>query len=209
MAMRKEPERRYASVDQFSSDIRRHLEGRPVIARKDTIAYRSAKFIKRNKAGVIAAFLILVTLVGGIAATAAQRAKAERRFNDVRQLANSFMFEIHDAIRDLPGSTPARELLVKRALEYLDGLAQEEGNDVSLQRELATAYQKVGVLQGNPYSANIGDTTGAIESYRKAMAIREKIARAGAPSPEDRGDLAIIYSRMGDILWARNETQSA
>ncbi|HEX8183225.1 MAG TPA: protein kinase [Blastocatellia bacterium] len=209
MAMRKEPERRYASVDQLSNDIHRHLEGLPVIARKDTLAYRSAKFVKRNKAGALAALLILITLIGGIAATAAQRAKAERRFNEVRQLANSFLFEIHDAIQDLPGSTPARELLVKRALEYLDSLAQEEGNDISLQRELATAYQKIGDLQGNPYSSNLGDTAGAMQSYRKALAIREKIASANPLNPQDRDDLATIYSHTGDILWATNETQPA
>ena len=57
MALRKEPERRYGSVEQFSEDIRRHLEGLPVIARKDAFWYRSAKFIKRNKAAVLAATL--------------------------------------------------------------------------------------------------------------------------------------------------------
>lgn len=50
MAMRKEPERRYASVDQFAQDIRRHLSGLPVIARRDTFSYRATKFIWRNKA---------------------------------------------------------------------------------------------------------------------------------------------------------------
>jgi serine/threonine protein kinase len=67
MALRKEPERRYASVEQFSEDIRRHLEGRPVLARKDTVWYRGGKFLRRNKAGVIvAAFFmaVLLTLVG-------------------------------------------------------------------------------------------------------------------------------------------------
>ena len=58
MAMRKEPARRYSSVGQFSEDIRRHLEGLPVVARKDTVRYRSEKFVKRHKVGVAAAALI-------------------------------------------------------------------------------------------------------------------------------------------------------
>ncbi len=64
-AMRKEPERRYASVEQFSEDIRRHLEGLPVVARKNALAYRISKFIKRNKAAVLAVALTaaFVTLV--------------------------------------------------------------------------------------------------------------------------------------------------
>ena len=63
MALRKEPARRYASVEQFSKDIRRHVEGLPVIARKDTPWYRSAKLIKRNKVGVLAGAVIAVLLL--------------------------------------------------------------------------------------------------------------------------------------------------
>ena len=69
LALRKEPQRRYASVEQFSEDISRHLENRPVIARPDTRAYRTAKFIQRYKAGVAAAALVFLVLSGGIAAT--------------------------------------------------------------------------------------------------------------------------------------------
>jgi serine/threonine protein kinase len=208
-AMRKEPERRYASVDQFSNDISRHFDGLPVIARKDTLAYRSAKFIKRNKAAMFAAALILITLIGGIVATNIERARAERRFNDVRRLANSFMFELHDAIENLPGSTPARELLVTRALEYLDSLAQEAGDDISLQRELATAYQKVGDVQGNPFSGNIGDTAGALASYRKSTAIREAVIASSQSTAEDRRALAAVYALAGDVLWGKGETEGA
>lgn len=72
MAMRKEPSRRYASVSQFAEDIRRHLEGLPVIARKDTWRYRTNKFVLRNKLAVAAAALVFLTLVGGIVATIRQ-----------------------------------------------------------------------------------------------------------------------------------------
>ncbi|HEX5732783.1 MAG TPA: protein kinase [Blastocatellia bacterium] len=208
-AMRKEPERRYSSVDQFSNDISRHLEGRPVIARKDTLLYRSAKFIKRNKAAMLAAVLILITLVGGIVATNIERARAERRFNDVRKLANSFMFEFHDAIENLQGSTPARELLVTRALEYLDGLAQEGGDDISLQRELATAYQKVGDVQGNPLDSNLGDSSGALESYGKSIAIREAVVASSDSTAEDRRALAAVYALRGTVLWGRGDSEGA
>lgn len=80
MAMRQEPQRRYASVEQFSEDIRRHMEGLPVIARPDTAGYRAAKFIGRHKAGVAAAAVLVLTLSAGIIATAwqARLAAAER-----------------------------------------------------------------------------------------------------------------------------------
>ena len=78
MAMRKEPSRRYASVAQFSEDIRRHLEGLPVVARKDTVGYRSAKFIRRHRVGVAAAFLVAVAIIAGLIAALWQASKGTR-----------------------------------------------------------------------------------------------------------------------------------
>jgi eukaryotic-like serine/threonine-protein kinase len=80
MAMRKEPARRYESAAQFSADIQRHLEELPVVARQDTFTYRASKFIRRHRVAVAAAFLILLSLVGGIIATTwqAQAARHEK-----------------------------------------------------------------------------------------------------------------------------------
>jgi serine/threonine protein kinase len=68
MAMRKEPQRRYQSAEQFSEDIRRHLASLPVIACKQTVCYRSAKFIRRHKARVATAAVVAVLLAWGILA---------------------------------------------------------------------------------------------------------------------------------------------
>jgi non-specific serine/threonine protein kinase/serine/threonine-protein kinase len=206
MAMRKEPPRRYASAGQLAEDIRRHLEGLPVLARGDSLNYRTGKFIRRHKAGVAAALLVVLVVIAGFVATLwearvarMERARAERRFNDVRRLANSFMFELHDAIEKLPGSTPAQSLLVKRALEYLDSLAGESAGDTSLQRELATAYEKVGDIQGNPYVPNLGDITGAVGSYQKALQIRQALPAGDLQTASSRLDLAHTYDRIGDV----------
>jgi serine/threonine-protein kinase len=84
MALRKEPQRRYASVGQLSEDVRRFLQGRAVIAHKDTFGYRASKFIRRNTIATAAAALVLLTLLGGIVATAwqAQRATRQARIAD-------------------------------------------------------------------------------------------------------------------------------
>jgi non-specific serine/threonine protein kinase/serine/threonine-protein kinase len=203
MAMRKEPQRRYASAEQLSEDINRHLTGLPVIAHKQTTGYRTRKFVRRHRMGVGMAVVSVLLLVGGLVATAYQarvaegeRARAERRFDDVRRLANSQLFELHDAIEKLPGSTPVRELMVKRALEYLTSLAEEAGDSVSLQRELATAFQKIGDVQGNLYFGNLGNSGSALTSYRRAAEILERIRPAEA---ETRAALAASYERIGDI----------
>ena len=210
-ALRKEPSRRYGSVAQFSDDIRRYLEGRPVTARKDTFNYRTVKFIKRNKVIVAAAGLVVLSLIGGIFATTLQarranlqRARAEQRFNDVRRLAHSLMFEIDDSVKDLQGSTPTRRLIVSRALEYLDSLAGEAADNPTLQRELATAYERIGEIQGNPYSANLGDADGALASYRKGLAIREKLKNV-ADTLDARMEMGRSYRALGDILEQKGD----
>lgn len=213
MAMRKEPQRRYASVEQLAEDLRRHLEGLPVKARKDTFAYRASKFVKRHKAGAAASALIVVILLAGVIVTLwqasvarSQRAIAERRFNDVRNLANSLVFRLHDEIADLPGSIRARQTLVQMALEYLDALAKEAGDDASLQAELATAYEKVGDVQGNPSNANLGETEGALASYRKAQAIRETLVQRNPADRKMRGELARNQMFVSDLLSQMGDT---
>ncbi|HUR32333.1 MAG TPA: protein kinase [Vicinamibacterales bacterium] len=222
-ALQKDARRRYASASALATDIRRHLDGLPVTARGDSVGYRTVKFVRRNRLGVAASAAVLATLVGGIVATSRQariavaerreaerqRARAERRFADVRHLANSFLFEFHDAIATLPGATPARQLVVAKALEYLDGLASESTGDVQLQRELAAAYDRVGDVQGNQSTANLGDITGALASYRKAQAIRAQLAAGDADDLATRLDAALSAMKIGDAEFGRGAIKDA
>lgn len=196
-AIRKEPERRYPSVAQFSDDIQRHLQGLPVSARQDTFAYRASRFVGRNRFALAAAALILVTLVGGIVMTARERRKADRRFNDVRQLANSFLFEVDDAIQR--GPTQARAILVRQALTYLDRLAQEAGNDAELQLELTAGYLKTGDVQGKPYRPNLGDSAGALASYRKAQELLQPLVATDPGNLEARRYLSVAWQSIGRL----------
>jgi serine/threonine protein kinase/tetratricopeptide (TPR) repeat protein len=215
-AIRKEPERRYASVEQLSEDVGRYLTGLPVLARPDTFFYRSGKFVRRHKAAAIGAALVALALIGGIGATwrqaaiaRAERTRAEQRFNDVRQLANSMLFEVHDAIENLPGSTPARKILVDRALQYLDKLAKEAKGDQSLQRELAAAYEKVGDVQGGYRTSNLGDPAGFISSYKKALAIRQAVYEADSANPDAQRELLRTHGRLSDALLASGDLEGA
>ncbi|HEU4767658.1 MAG TPA: protein kinase, partial [Pyrinomonadaceae bacterium] len=215
MAMRKEPQRRYATAEQLAEDIQRHLSGLPVRARHDTFTYRAGKFIRRQKIGVAAAAIVLVTLLVGIIATTwqarvarAERARAESRFNEVRQLANSIVFEVHDAIWNLPGATPARSLIVQRGLTYLDSLAKDAAGDRSLQRELAAAYEKLGAVQYTPSVAHLGDLPGALQSHRKAAALREALVTAEPSNRDYRRDLLDSYWYIATLLGAQGDTAS-
>ena len=183
MALRKEATRRYATVEQFSEDIRRYLQGLPVNARPDTFSYRARKFVRRNRALTAATLAVALSLTGGLALTWQQariakreRALAERRFDDVRQLANKFVFQYHDEVAKLPGSTALREMMVNDAKDYLTRLTQESGNDTALQLELAQAWLKIGDVLGKPYLANLGKTDEAIKSYQQARQLAETVA---------------------------------
>ncbi|HEX2271678.1 MAG TPA: serine/threonine-protein kinase, partial [Pyrinomonadaceae bacterium] len=215
MAMRKEPQRRYATAEQLAEDIQRHLTGRPVRARQDTFSYRAGKFIRRQRVAVAAAAIVALTLLVGIIATTwqarvarAERARAESRFNEVRQLANSIVFEVHDAIHNLPGSTPARSLIVQRGLKYLDSLAKDAAGDRGLQRELAGAYEKLGAVQYTPSVAHLGDLPGALESHRKAAALREALVAADPSNRDYRRDLLDSYWYIATLLGAKGDLNS-
>src|SRR5262249_4508264 len=135
-ALRKEPQRRYSSAAEFSEDLRRHLEGLPVLAQGDRLTYRAGKFIGRHKVGVGAALLVAASLVGGIVATTIQAKRAERRFQIVRGLANTQLYELYPEMARLPGSTALRAATIRGVLKYLDDLAQDGARDPSLDLEI-------------------------------------------------------------------------
>jgi non-specific serine/threonine protein kinase/serine/threonine-protein kinase len=215
-ALRKEPERRYSSAENFAGDIERHQAGLPVSARPNTFRYRAEKFIRRNQLGVAAVGLISTAIVGGIFSTLRQsrvarseRKKAEKRFSDVRKLANSYLFDVFPEIEHLEGSLKAREKIVKNALEYLDSLSREAGDDLELQRELAKAYEKIGEVQGAVNISNLGDINSGLESYQKAQRLREAVFRAAPHNPEIKEDVAKNYHVIAQTLMWNIDTGSA
>src|SRR5579883_1883741 len=162
-----------------------------------------------HKAIVAATVVVILTLAVGMTITLHEKRIAERRFHDVRKLANSLIFEIDSSIADVPGSTAARKLLVGRALEYLDSLSREASGDPSLQTELATAYERVGDVLGYPYAPNLGDHVGALESYHKALLIRESLPTSLASDPKLQAQLSGTYFRIANVLELTGDLNGA
>lgn len=229
MALRTEPERRYAGAERFAEDLRRHLDALPVAARGESLTYRCGRFVRRHRGAVVAAAMVALSLLGGMATTLwqARRAAAERtlaetrrtqaeraaadsaaartraegehaeaerqraaaeteraladqRFSEVRELAGKFLFDFHDSIATLPGSTAARRKVVETALHYYDSLRKQAGDNRDLLEEIARGYDRLGDVLGNPYQPNLADRAGANDAYNKALEIRRGIAD---PSP--------------------------
>ena len=209
MALRKEPQRRYPSVEAFSADIRCYLENLPVRASRDTMPYRLEKFLLRHRFGATAAAVVALALITGLTLTWREARIAQRRFDDVRSLSKALIFDVHDAIKDLPGSTAARKVVVEKALQYLDKLSQEARGDSSLQRELAEGYQRIGDVQGNILIANLGDTAGALQSYRRALALRQTLLAAHPRSFTDAIGLAAALRMVANTSLLSGDTAGA
>ena len=215
-ALRKEPERRYASAEQLSEDVRRHIESLPVLAGSESFCYITAKFIRRNRIAVAASAIVAVSLIAATAVSlhqssiaATERRLAEHRLESLRKLTGSVLFEFHDAIQELPGATQARKLLTQRALEYLNSLDPATARDPSQQAQIVEAYRKIGDVQGNPTNANLGDTAGALASYAKGLTIAQEMVRS---NPRDNGPrlaLALLLERIADTRAQAGEVQRA
>ena len=136
----------------------------------------------------------------------AQRARAERHFQSVRKLADTFMFRVHDAIEPLPGSTEAREILVSTSLEYLNTLAPEAVDDPELQLDLAKAYSKVAAIQGQAFAANMGRAPEAIASFDRSNELAERMLAADAGNTAARRLLASNLVNMSRTLLITGDT---
>ena len=153
-------------------------------------------------AGVVAATLVLATLVSVAFAVAAdrQRVLADRRFDDVRALANTLLFDLNDRIETLPGSTDARRRLVETGLQYLDAIARDSNLDPELQAELADGYLRIGDILGNPRRANLGDPEAAIENYEQSLELRRALRESSPRSPRLNIDIARTRMAIGETL---------
>ncbi|HEY7696989.1 MAG TPA: hypothetical protein VIE88_01170, partial [Vicinamibacteria bacterium] len=143
----------------------------------------------------------------------AERALAEKRFNDVRALAGSFLFEFHDAIYGLEGSLPAKQLIVERGLQYLEALAAEAGTDQVLRVELARAYYNLAGIQGMAWRAKtLGDTAGAMSSLRRGLELLGSLDETRLDEEQERAkavEIARLLEELGRLQMMTGDMPGA
>jgi tetratricopeptide (TPR) repeat protein/predicted Ser/Thr protein kinase len=194
-ALRKDPQERYETVEHFAEDLRAFVESRPVRARSGNASYRARKFLRRYWVSLTTAAVMIASLGVGLYIANRERAIAERRFGDVRQLANK-LFEIDVNVRRLPGSAQTRQLIVDTSLEYLRRLAGDVRGDPGLALELGTAYMRVARVQGVNISVNLGQSEQAEQNLRTAEGLIESVIAA---EPDNR----TAFVRMAQIAHDR------
>ncbi len=215
MALRTEPERRYPTVERMQADLRRHLGGLPVSARRETWRYRCGKFFQRHPVGTPAAAVIALAAIAGVVTIVraerdaqAQRHKAEQRLGQMVELANHTLFDVHDAIERLPGATSARMQIVRTTVDYLDKLSADSGNDRHVLSALASAYVRVARVQGSPAQPNLGDLKGAEQSYIKAGKILDGLMARGPVDTDLRLRDAELRLEYAAVLFETGDKEN-
>lgn len=234
MAMRKEATRRYSSVDRFSEDIRRHLEGLPVSARADTLAYRSSKFVQRHRAGVAAAALVLFVMIAGTVATAWQ-ARVARRERDKAQRVSTFLQDMLGAaapdirgvdikVTDVLGEASRRakaeladqpeamaDVLLTLGRTYIS-LQMYSSAESDLRAALGASLKANG--QMHPTTATSMTWLGLALAYQNQVAEGEQISRRAVElqrklHPEGHEDLGVALYSLGTNLITLGEAKAA
>jgi tetratricopeptide (TPR) repeat protein len=192
------------------------MDGLPVAARRGTFRYRAGKFIRRNKVSSISSALLAASLIAGVIGIGWQahvanqeRRKAEESAADLRQLSNSLLTELDEAIKELPGSTGAQKLLVTRVLEHLDRAARNAHGNRQTQLDLVDAYTRLGNLQGNAYDPNLGDPSGGLKSIDAALGMARPLAAAFPHDDAVQHSLALALQSRSEILWQLGRTPEA
>jgi tetratricopeptide (TPR) repeat protein len=198
-ALESEPHRRYESAAQLADDLRRFLDDEPVHARPQTVRYRALKFVRRHRAQVIAAVAVFLALSAGLAVSVRESRIASARLQQIRTMADTLVFEVHDAVRDLPGSTKARQIVVQTALQYLDSSVNAAQGDPGAEKELAKAYRRLGDVQGNVQAANLGDPSAALARYRQAIPLLDDAIRRAPRELDAIAERLVVYDRIGTL----------
>ncbi len=208
-ALEQDAGRRYESVRQFATDVSAFLDGRPVLARPQTALYRASKFIRRRWLPVAAVTVFIVGLSGATFVAFRQARIAQARYTDMRALTTTLLFELKDAINDVPGSTPAQQILVTRVVRSLDSLARQSAHDPKLQLDLAEGYRQLGDLQGSPYGQNLGDVSGALANLAKARSLAQQQLAADPKSLAALHTAALVERTTGEVYFGAAQSKNA
>jgi eukaryotic-like serine/threonine-protein kinase len=198
-ALQEDPARRYRSVASLADDLRAHLDGRPISARADSASYRLGRFLRRNWLSSSAAAILALSILAGVISTTYQARIAERRFNQVRGIARALLYDVQGAIQVLPASIDAQQVVVRTALNYLNGLSAEASGDPGLQVEIAAGYSRIGTIQARIVGPSLDQRAAGQDSFQKALDLLEPLNRAQPTNPTVATELADVYLALLEI----------
>lgn len=212
-ALDTEPERRYETASAFSADLRRYSEGLPVEAAGNSARYRLKRFVARNKLAVGAAGVVAVSVLAALGVSTwayfqaeTARAEADARFNQVREIAGTMMFDVYDEVGKLRGATRARELLATSAQQYLESLSTSSMSSPELQLDVGRGYARLASVIGGVDDLSLGDRFSAMAQYQKAESVLTKLVEDVPDNDDYRTALAQLHAEIAaHTLYGDND----
>jgi non-specific serine/threonine protein kinase/serine/threonine-protein kinase len=204
MALRKEPARRYQSVEQLATDIRRYRAAESIAASPESPMFRVRRLVRRNRLSAALALIATCALIAGTTVSVWKWNLAERN----RQIAENRYRSLRDFAHDViaanraeysMGSTADENRMAAAAVRYMNELSREQSNDRELELDIASALQRVGDAQGRLGSRNLGNVAGAVKNYYAAHAI---LAAQWKADPDKRAGGLLLHSffLLGNVL---------
>lgn len=187
-ALQKDPARRYASAGAFAEDVRRYQAGLPIAARRDSVSYRTGKFVRRHAIGVAATVLILCSLIAGLIGTAWQARLASREAAKAREVSRflASLFEVADPARTNAASVTAREMLDRGASRLESQLADQPDVQADMMVLMGRIYRELGVYDR------------AAPLLERSLALRSSSAARNTDRAADAmGELARLWLDQG------------
>ncbi|MCR9247447.1 MAG: serine/threonine protein kinase [bacterium] len=206
MALQRDPGRRYDTATAMATDLRRHTAGEPVAALLPGPLERGVAWVRRHPVGSGAILATTLALIAGLVTAltfleseARLRRRSERAFADVRSIARTLAFDVHDALRDVAGATTARHLVLARARDLFERLMRESAADPSLQIEIVGSLTRLGDVLGHSATSNLGAIQEARECYERAASIADH-CWGRELSPADAGTALVAFLKVADAL---------
>ena len=238
-ALEKDRTRRYETANGFAADINRHLSSEPVLAAPPSRVYRTKKFVRRHRNGVLAASLVLLSLLGGLAAVAAVQTAANARLaaSLTRETkANTALNEANGQLTKSRAAVEARYKLATDAIKTFhtgvseDFLLKEEKFKELRNRLLKSAsdfYGKLGALLGKEtdiasrralaqsnfeladLTGKVGRNEDALAAHRAVLAAREALAAEPGAGVVAKVDIGRSLIAVAGLLEATGKTDEA
>jgi tetratricopeptide (TPR) repeat protein len=218
-SLEKDRGRRYETTSAFAADVERYLADEPVQACPPSAIYRLRKFVRRHKGPVVAATVVLLSLLAGITGTTlgfvrasaalelveAQQKRVERYFQKALDAVDRMLTSVGEKqLAEVPQMEETRQRLLEDALEFYQGFVQEQSSDASVRRETARAYQRTAHIY-----RMLGRHDDAERQYGEALFIYQGLATEFAKEPTYSQDLADTHRFLGELLSDKGRFDSA
>lgn len=212
-----EPGDRYFSAQAFADDLHAVLEDRPTSLELGDWRTESRLFVRRHPRGVAAAASAVVGVVSALAVIAGlyvhanhERALAQARFNDVREMANYMLGDFHEELVKLPGSAALRERNATLGWQYLTKLSQDPRAPDDVTRDIAVGYSRLGNAQATTSSNGSGEVKQGEEALQKSETLLRGLLNKHPDRDDYRRELARTLAwRSGVLLGAHNDPKAA